>query len=268
MTLIIIILILISLFLLYKVRKIPKLGSMTLINGGIKTGKSTLSVFLAYRTYKRNHFIWKIKEKFRQIFKPNIKPIEEPLLYSNIPLAIPYVPITKDLLNRTTRFNYKSVAYICEASLIADSQLIKDKVLNEKLLLFNKLFAHETRGGAIFYDTQSISDLHYSIKRSLSSYLYIHHTNKFVPFFLLMWVQEFKYNDDGTVINTVSGDLEDNKLKLIIVPKSVWKKFDCYCYSALTDNLPVENNKKVAVVLKVEDLVSFKEFKTINEEKK
>lgn len=265
--LIIIILAIIALFLFLKIRKIPKLGSMTLVNGGIKTGKSTLSVFLAYRTYKKNHRIWKIKEFFRKIFKPKNKPIEEPLLYSNIPLKIPYVPLTKDLLNRTARFNYKSVVYICEASLIADSQLIKDKVLNEKLLLFNKLFAHETRGGSIFYDTQSISDLHYSIKRSLSSYLYIHHTFKYCPVFLLMWVQEYKYNDDGTVINTVQGDLEDNQFKLIIVPKSVWKKFDCYCYSSMTDNLPVENKKKVAVVLKVEDLVSFKEFISINKEK-
>lgn len=234
---------------------------MTLITGGIKTGKSTLSVYLAIRKYKRNHLIWKIKKTFCKIFNKKIP--EEPLFYSNIPLKIPYVDISNNLLMRKKRFNYKSIAYICEASLIADSQLIKNQDINENLLLFNKLFAHETRGGSIFYDTQSIADCHYSIKRALSSYIDIHHTFKWIPFILLMWTKERTYSEDNSIVNTVDKDPEE-ELKLIIVPKNVWKKFDCYCYSSFTDELPIENEKKIAISLKVDELVSFREFKNEN----
>lgn len=266
MWIIILILAIIFLIAFIRVRKIPKLGNMTLVSGGIKTGKTTLSVYLAIRKYKRNHFVWRAKCVFFHVFKfLRLKKFkdkelpEEPLLYSNIPLAVPYVPLTNFLLCRVERFNYKSVVYVCESSLIADSQMIKNPILNEQLLLFNKLFAHETRGGSIFYDTQSIADCHYSIKRTLSSYLYVHHTFKLCPFFLLMWVREFKYSEDNSVINNVDKDIEED-LKLIIVPKSTWKKFDCYAFSSFTDNLPVVNEKHIAVDMKVRDLVSFKKF--------
>ena len=54
-------------------------------------------------------------------------------------------------------------------------------LLGINLSLFNKLIAHETRGGAIYYDTQSILDSHYSIKRVASTYLFI---QKNINFFL------------------------------------------------------------------------------------
>ena len=34
--------------------KVPKFGSLCVTTGGLKTGKSTFSLHLAYRTYKRN----------------------------------------------------------------------------------------------------------------------------------------------------------------------------------------------------------------------
>ena len=79
-----------------------------------------------------------------------------PLIYSNVPLAMPYVPLTDDLLLRKKRFVYGSVIYVQEASLVADSQLIRDMDVNERLMLFNKLIGHETKGGVIIYDTQCI----------------------------------------------------------------------------------------------------------------
>ncbi len=261
---VVIILIVVALvaFAVWKIYKIPKLGNMTLITGGIKTGKSTLSVYLALRKYRRTLIFWYIKCGFMSVFmRKKLKP-EKPLFYSNIPVKCKYVPITKELLLRQERFAYKSVIYICESSLIADSQLIRNQDINERLLLFNKLIAHETRGGCVFYDTQSISDCHYSIKRALSSYLYIHHTFKYCPFYLLMWVREFKYNEDNSIVNTVQTDVEDD-LKLIIVPKRIWKKFDCYAFSSMTDKLPVNRNLTIPVNMKVEDLVSFREFKSI-----
>lgn len=77
--------------------------------------------------------------------------MEKPLLYSNIPLAVDgFTPLTLDLIQRKERFRYGSVIYVCESSLVADSMSFKDPLLNENMLLLNKLIAHETRGGYIF----------------------------------------------------------------------------------------------------------------------
>ncbi len=221
-----------------KVRKVPKLGSLCLVTGGVKSGKSTLSVYLAIRSYKKEHFRWKVLNLLRRVFK-FIPVMEEPLLYSNVPLAgVPYVELTEDLLLRRKRFNYRSTIYIQEASLVADSMMFRDQDINDRLLYFNKLIGHETRGGRIIYDTQSIQDCHFAIKRSLSSYLWIHHNVK-IPFFVLIYVRELFYSEDNNSINTFDEDVEKSLL-LTIVPKSVWKKFDAYCYSKLTDHLPSE----------------------------
>lgn len=253
-------------FKISKYFKVPKIACVSLTTGGVKSGKSTFSVHLAISTYKRIHRQWKVRKFFQTLFN---KPIsEEPLLYSNIPLAVPYVPITLELLERKIRPRYGSVAYVNEASLLCDQMLYKDEELNERLTLFNKLFGHETCGGYLVYDTQCIGDVHYAVKRSLSNYFYIHHLEKRIPFFLVAKVREERYSDDkGTVTNTYGEDVEEN-LKTVLIPKSVWKKFDAYCFSILTDDLPVSADVRDTTDLKAREIVSFREFKTImNKEK-
>lgn len=239
----------------FKDTKTVKVGSMCLISGGVKTGKSTFSVWLACKEIKKRQRKIKIKNFFCKLLN---KPLfDMPLLYSNIPLTVPYVPLTDKLLLREERFVYGSVIYCCEASLIADSMLIKDKELNERLLMFNKLIGHETKGGCVIYDTQCISDVHYSIKRCLSEYFYIHHLTKWLPFFLIAHVKECRYSEDGSVIQTENEDTEE-KLKKVIISKNTWKKFDCYCYSVLTDNLPVVKDTVETTDLKARKILSFK----------
>lgn len=257
-SILILIIIAVVLFIIKKIQskfKVPKIGAMALVSGGVKCGKSTLSVAIAMSEFKRRTRRIKINNFFRKVFKKPL--LELPLLYSNIPLSVPYVPITTDLLTRKTRFVYGSVIYICEASLVADSQLIKDMELNEQLLLFNKLIGHSTKGGVIIYDTQCISDTHYSIKRCLSEYIYVHHLTKWIPFFLLAHVQECRYSDDKSTINVQDEDVEQ-KLRRVIIPKKTWKYFDCYCYSSLTDGLEEEKNVVTAKTLKANNIVSFR----------
>lgn len=249
---------------------------MVLITGGIKTGKSTMSVWLAIRQYWRqlrkyyiyNYFLYPVFHKLPfGVFK-RMKKREKPLFYANIPIAIKnFVPLTCALIERRERFRYGSVVYVCESSLVADSQTIKNMTINEAMLLLNKLFAHETKGGYLFYDTQSIMDNHYAVKRCLSTYFYIHHMRK-IPFFCLAWVRELKFSEDNTAVNTFDTDVEDT-LKLVIIPKKVWKLFDCYCYSVLTDHLPVVD--KIVQVHKNGDkkarkIISFRKYRTIPEE--
>ncbi len=236
MLLAIIIAVLVVLFLLFRRRKALKEPNVFCITGGVKTGKSTVALHLARRKYKKMLFEWKIKRFFCKIFK---KPIpEKPLFYSNIKLAFDYVPVTKEILLRQERIRYKSVMLIDESSLVADSMDFKDYETNYDLKLFNKLYGHETRGGYLYYDTQVMRDNHYAIKRCMNSYLWIHHCVKWLPFVILAQVQELFFSEDGEMVNINNGDVED-QLRWLVIPKSIWKKFDCYTYSVFTDNLPV-----------------------------
>lgn len=242
--------------------KVPKIPCVALVTGGVKSGKSTLSVYLAIQTYNRVHRRWKIRSFFQTLLHKKVD--EEPLLYSNIPLAVPYVPISLELLQRKVRPRYGSVAYVNEASLVADQMLYKNDELNERLTLFNKLFGHETCGGVLIYDTQCVHDVHYSVKRSLSSYIYVHHLEKRLPFFLVAQVREERYSDDTGVVNSYNEDVE-NSLKKVLIPKRVWKKFDAYCFSCFTDGLPVADNViEDSADLKARNIVSFRQYKTIN----
>lgn len=242
--------------------KVPKIPCVALVTGGVKSGKSTLSVYMAIQTYNRVHRRWKIRVFFQNLLKRPLD--EEPLLYSNIPLAVPYVPITLELLQRKVRPRYGSVAYVNEASLLADQMLsLKKDDTNERLTLFNKLFGHETIGGVLIYDTQCVADVHYAVRRSLSSYIYVHHLEKRIPFFLIAQVREERYSDDRGVINAYNEDVEES-LKKVLIPKRVWKKFDAYCFSCLTDGLPVSDNViEDCVDLKAREIVSFREYKTL-----
>lgn len=230
-----------------------KIGCVTLCTGGIKTGKSSLCVHLGIKQYKKNLRKMKICNVIRRIFRK--KQLELPLLYSNIPLSVPYVPLTLDILLRQKRLRYKSVTIINEMSLVANSTLIKNKDINNRLSLFAKLYGHETKGGHLFIDTQCVADMHFSFKRVLSNYLHITHNIK-LPFFMLLKVREMIYSDDGGVVNTFDSDIEDSVLWLL-VPKSVWRKFDAYTFSVGTDKLPVES-KVLKSKKKVKDLKSYK----------
>lgn len=231
-------------FILLKNFKIIKIGALCIVTGGVKCGKSTLSVYLTLSEYSKKLRSVKIKNFFRKLFRMKLH--ELPLIYSNVPLACAYVPITDDIIEdlicrEKYRFAYKSVIYIQEASLFASSMEYRNEKINDALLHFNKLIGHETCGGCLIYDTQNIGDLHYSIKRSISNYIYIQNLNKKIPFFLIGAVRELLHNEDGDITNSVNKDLEED-LKKVLIPKSIWKKFDSYCYSALTDDLPVYSN--------------------------
>lgn len=241
---------------------------MVLITGGVKTGKSMLSVHLVKKLYSKAIFKYNICRFFK--FK-KFKNLEKPLIYSNIPLKFNYVPLTKELINRTERFSYGSIIYICEASLVADSMSFKDQDLNERMLLLNKLIAHETKGGYIVYDTQSIDDNHYSVRRCLSNYIHITKMLK-LPFFCILTYQNMSYSDHGVAAQSI--DKSDTKkslipLKTVWVSKKIWKLYDRYCYSIFTDNCPVNTRLvkgKKLKNLKANKIISFKKYNSLGGE--
>lgn len=263
------------LFLYFRFFTPPKFGNTLVVSGAVKTGKTMFSLRCARIQYYKQlikYYIARFLRPFFALIFPTWRKrtFEKPLFYSNIPVVIRnYSPLTEALILRKERFRYGSVIFVDEASLVADSRLIKQEEVNEALLLFNKLIAHETRGGYLFWNTQAVNDLHYAIKRCTGSYFYIHHNIK-IPFFVIMFYREMFFSDDGggsTASVTVTG--ADEELKIMLVPKSIWKKYDRYAFSILTDHLPVadriETYKRYGKK-KIKRLVTFRDFKTIDKE--
>lgn len=250
---VILLLVALALFLYYKFFKIPKIKNIVFVDGSLGTGKSFYSVNVAVRLYKRQVRHWKIRKVVYKVIQPlsrfkrfqslkkAVSTLEEPILYSNIPLKrIKHCPLTLDILTRKVRIPYKSVILIDEMSMVADQFDYKDREVSECLRDFFKLYRHETRGGYIVINSQSTADLHYSIKSVLSDYFYLHHRVK-LPFFSILWCQEMAYSSDKdaqNVVNASNADIEEN-LKMVFVPNRYFKYYDTYCFSILTDNLPV-----------------------------
>lgn len=250
-------------FIFLRNKKSLKYGDMVLFSGGIKVGKTTLSVYTLESEYASRLNWWKKKCKwitFFNNFRKNKKELPEmPLLYSTMPLNMPYVPITKELILRQKRYANKSIVYINEATFLASQFDYKDEFINTCLTFHNKLIGHELKGGLLIIDTQSVKDLHFAFKNCLSNYIWIHHKKNFFFFWIKMYVRELIYQDGQ---NDFNGDVE-NDLVEIIVPKRVWKLFDCYAYSSLTDNLEVEDNVVVPETkedLKIKSILRLKDI--------
>lgn len=243
--------------------KIPVVGSMALITGAVKSGKTTVSLAIAIRNYKRAVRRWRFRKVLCRIF---FRPVPEmPLFYSNVPLAFPYVQVTKAQLMREERFAYGSVVYLSEASLVMDNSLYKDEYFTEKIMLLCKLFGHETKGGLLILDTQAIGDLPAVTRRCLGQTFYVHHVTKWIPFFLVAYVKEQRYSEDGTIVQIETNDSSNGDYQRVLLPKSIWKKFDCYCYSCLTDALPKSDkiiyNSRRTRDLKARHIVSFRNWR-------
>lgn len=253
-----IILALVAFWFLRRFFKFPAFGAVTMITGGVKCGKSALTVCFGVRCYRKIRFWWHVRVFFSKLFKRQIP--EEPMLYSNIPLRnIKYVPLTRDHLLRKVRLNARSVCILDEASLVADSQLIKDKNINTQLLLFFKLYGHSTHGGKIFCNSHCIGDLHYALKRTTSTYYYVHHLSKF-PFISCFKVREERYSEDGSTVNQYEQDVDKSMLRLFMF-NGYYKCYDCFCYSSLTDDLPTCNEVKKLRLwedMKQNEIVSFR----------
>lgn len=230
--------------------------SVCLITGGVKTGKSLLSVKLAVKDYRRRHRVWYIKSLLRSKKKA---PLEEPLFYTNTfiqfngfnmnrkksffnkehKLNKNIVQIELKHLLRDKRFNYGSVVYVCESSLMADNQDFNNQVRNAELSMFNKLFGHETKGGVLYYDTQSPLDNHYSIKRVMSTFFFIQKSLN-LWLFRVLYVREMVNTDIGE--NDFNDDV-DTTTRKVLIGRWWYKRYDRYYYSYLTDKLSHKSKK-------------------------
>lgn len=275
---IIVVAFIIAYIFLFSYLKRMRFGNLTLVTGGVKTGKTQLAVCMVYKRYKRQLAKWRRQCRRAQ---RKYEPLpEKPLIYSNMPIGkkgMVYSPLTLDLILGKTRFRYGSVVYYNEASLIAGSKDIKDEELNDHLLKFFKLCAHFTMGGYVILDTQSPQDVHYTIKRSLSTYYDIQRRIT-LPIVSLIVLRENKLVDGE---NTVAIDTQiDPQDKLVEGGKKWyfrpllnkwWKYYDQYAYSVLVEDLPVEaseieveEDKRIKGMIRCRDIKkALKELKSI-----
>ena len=222
--------------------------SFCLIDGGVKTGKSALASRLSIKDYRHRHRVWYFLNKILKI-----KNTEEPLFYTNATISFGSLKskkphkldknihrVTKELLLREERFAYGSVIYIDEASLIADNYSFDDKDRNALISLFCKLIGHETKGGALYYDTQSVLDVHYAFKRCSSTYFFVHKKLN-LRLFMILYVREMINTENG--VNNFTDDVETTTRK-VIIPFWHFRRYDCYEFSYLTDTLPVSQDKE------------------------
>ena len=259
---IIIALLIIGFIIFKKFFKLPKVGNLVFTTGGVKSGKTLFSIYLCYKRYRKNVMDTKIANFFRKLLKKEL--IEMPLFYSTIPVGFDYVPLDSDILMFKKRVVPNSVIFVDEASLFADSQLIKNVDLNNSLLLFNKLCAH-FGVSLLCYNSQSLADCHYSIKRSLSNYFYVHHSRRFLLLpFVVLYLQEYRYSDDGSVISITGDKYLEKSLLRVIIRKKYFKLYDSHCYFKIVEDLEEKKdviNMEDVKDLKCDNIVSFrKEF--------
>ena len=266
-----ILILIVILFVLFKVRKMP-LDSLVMINGSVGAGKTSTAVNLAIKSHKKNLRKYYIKKWLS--FGRKVES-EKPCLYSNIPLfGVEYCPLTNDLILRKKRFAYKSIVLISESSLIANSMSFKDKKVNDRLTMFIKLIRHELHGTYarvpnMIVETQSINDNHFAFDRCIVQSLFIVKSIRFLPFVRLVKAREILnvQNVQNVVSNSVK---DDSSFKWYIVPKKVFKMYDSFAYSMLTDNLSVDcdltkYNKKVKTLFEIATFLDNEELRENNE---
>lgn len=262
MEIILIVLAIITIFLIYKSKSITN-ATVVFISGSLKTGKTQLTLWQAYKDYQRRYTKW----WFKYVFGRGNK-LDKPILYSNVQLNMPnHVKVcwlSENHILRKSRLAPNCTTFIDEAALVARSSDWTDKEVSDVLTDFIKLYAHETWGGAIYIDTQAIADLHHSFKRCISNYYYIHHQNKFLPKYCIMHLKEMMAdpsNADQSLDRVSNGTNADitTTLRWCLCPKKVWKWYDRFTYSILTDDLPIEADRQERKLnLKTKRILRFK----------
>ena len=167
-------------FFIFKVKHL-KPNDVYMVDGGVKTGKSLITVMLSVKAYRKalikyylsvpivkliNYIRYRRMKRGKKSKLPKV--IEKPMLYSNMPLYhVKYNPLTLSIIRGEVRIPHGSVCLCDEATLIADSmssyvgnkELMKQvQVINEDLTLFLKTYGHMTHGGKFFYNSQQVID--------------------------------------------------------------------------------------------------------------
>ncbi len=221
--------------------------TILLITGGVGVGKTSTGLYTAMKSFRKKLFRYNIKTKILR--KKNV---EKPCFYCNMPLYdFEYKQFTIEHLLREKRFEYDSVIFLNEISLIADSMLAynigKDKAreyVNQQLQLFCKLIRHETKGKGItlILDTQNPNDMAKGGDRAITTTTHLTSCIKWLPFIRIVKGRNLTLNIENVQNNVNSSEDIENTDFWRIVPKSIFKKYNSYCYEFLSRDLPIDTD--------------------------
>lgn len=240
----------------------PLVGDLHLIDGGVKKGKTAHAVMLVIKLHKKAMRKW----------KKHGKNGTAPVLYSNVPIInYPYTPITKELLEMKVAPVPGSIFYINEVSLLSGSKDIKNEYINDTFLKFYKLCSHITMGGKVILDTQNVFDMHYTIKRSLSTYWHIKNAIT-IPKIGILQLIECREVVDPEIRTEQQLQMEDNAENIIkkltprskfiaFVPATVWKKYDRYAYHSLVEGKEEYSDNIITKEGKVDKILRYRQEK-------
>lgn len=234
------------LFLFLRKFKAPLPASLNMVNGGLKKGKTLSSLYLAIRAYKKACFPFKVRLKFAKLLgasKDKIRELEAqmPLFYSNIALVnlpFPVYELELSTLKFETRLKERSILFIDEVSLLASAHERTLAQISDLISQYFLLFSHCTKGGKCFMNTQALAQVNASVRKPLTDILYIIGSRKwaFLPFISVYYrLERFEFDRD---IIDVQGDIRDKSYKFI-VPSWIYKKYDCFAYYGLVEDLPI-----------------------------
>lgn len=290
--LILFIVILILMIWYYKRCKKFYFDSALITLGAIGVGKTSFDVRVIYFDiikahhiwYRRTH-IWNKSRLLTKLFRISDNE-EEPFVYSSIPLYSNYKkkelfkfykPLTNEIILREKRPNFKSIIFIDESSLVANSfSGIVNKSnpdaqsINEHLTLFLKLVRHELHGcyrnfffrgyPNIVVNTQSKNDNHFAFDRAMTQALYITKSIN-ILFLRLIWVRDVVLVD--SIENNFEDDIkEDKSSRFFIMSRNIFNKYNSYAYSFLTDDLPIEDKKPIIIKNRF-DIVTFLKYEEL-----
>ena len=254
-----------------------RFDSILLLLGCVGAGKTSTAVYILNYSIKKAQGIWKRRTKFySKIFK-KMKDEEQPLIYSTLPIYEDrkkgvlhplYRPLTSEHLLRKRRFNFKSIVFIDEVSLLACSRDANNEKVSEYLHLWVKLIRQEMHGAYrnllgtypnVILTTQSKDDSHYAFDRSINNVVYILKSLN-IPFFRIVWVRDLLLID--SVVNNFNDSVkDDDSLRWYLVPTKIFNKYNSYALSFLTDNKPTDNREPVVMDDGRFELASFHEWK-------
>ena len=251
-TLILVIILIIIAVILYKVLKpyFIKYDTTLLFCGGVGSGKSLNSVKTAVKLYKKNHSIWTLKKWwfnfinfFRTKKNKKVFNIEEPLLYSNIPVRISKkkqsIVLKKEHLTLDLRINQKSIVFIDEISQVVNQYNWNNDIVLNNLEPFIRYFRHFI-GGYLICNSQAESELVKQIRSKLNSYYWCFNFQKFLFFFYRVRILHSQISENNVSIST---DFIENNTRWTygLMPR---KLYNTRAFKHIYDNVKTTDNKE------------------------
>ena len=239
-----------------------KVDTIVAFTGGLGSGKTAESVYLAIRLYKKN--VVKAKKENRKM-KRLKKPLNDlPKLYSNIPIRLNgrvySSPLTEDILLLRKRMPLYSVVLIDEVSLFATQFDYKNPNILDNFNEFVRLFRHYTKGGYLIVNDQCSENINLWVRRRLNV---VQNLSKYVVIPILHIVvflkREISISEEiKQVLNDEDSINDTNKLCVKWRPlfyRKFFKHYDTFCYSERYKRVPKDLSIKKYKKLKTNDLL-------------